>query len=212
MVVLKACQYANMVTYLKNDSVSLWKTVNQCFQHVLPTPIFTLEALVTRMGAHANSLFWYCVLHFRNESNLEFKSEGCTLDNPLYRAVWLGAQNYEIQVLAKGPLWQNSIKVALAQGRVFTPNLDFIDNGSQPYKFLTLEQRCSCCPMVVEPNITLPSECVEVDKNKHFIKLSWKIFLEPDMTYHIYHLIEEDIWHYSASADIQAAYHEYMHM
>ena len=211
----KLCQYTAMTRNLNTDKIgNLWEVVNHCFRNILSKPVFTLAQLVKEMGAQANAYYCYLEMWLKNYLDLNIST---TCPNPLYRAVWLSVEpGNRSEVLVRGPLWQNSINASIKRGRTFTPNIDFVDTGSQSCIFLTTEQQC-CCP-AVHPDLSLAVGCEERITQRYsitdtitLIQMPWKVVCHDDSSFYVYCLIAEDIWFYATTPDIKLAYQEYLH-
>ena len=220
---LKQCQYEVLARYLKSGKAyPCWELINRCFKNIFPQPVFDLVGLVKEMGSQGNYYYCYLNLWLKSQCDMHIDS-GCS-NSLLYRGVWCTVTPGDLcEVLVKGHLWQNDITASVCQSMIYSPDIDFVDDGNQSYMFLTAEQRCGCLmqsPLNLDTTTQQTTGLGELESAFQrlsmedtglIIQLPWKVTCKEGTKMHAYHVIKEDIWLYSTSSDSRVAYQQYLH-
>lgn len=198
-----------------------WVKFKTCISHLfphLPRDTTSILELVEKGGCP----YYYHILSKLKETQCLAFLTNCPRAHPsLFRHVYFSIDKGEVTILGKGALWFQSKNACLESGKKYCPSIDFPESlGCQV--ILSVENCHLHYPDMshackVEALSTFCTPCDKFEKlctsNNTIIQMPWSVNYDHHhmVPLYVYCIHNKDIWFYSWSKNIQAAYDAYLH-
>jgi hypothetical protein len=232
---LSARQCAYLMLLFEMYPNKIWSAVKPTLQNIMTDAISQLDQFHKWLHSHGNVFYHHLLFQLECEvSALQIKPY-LTATTVQYRYVWLSVEDGGFSILSKGEEWYKDAMFCMEMGGKRKPSLDYPDSQPQPQILLSVESRCQCQIAESLHSNTLakcscyPFQSCEVHLLPHTqLNLFMQnypsthvgdklIFRLPGYTYHndkcaLYHfwLVQDDVFFYSTSQDLQCAYYDYV--
>lgn len=208
-----------ILDYVNTDD--RWVKFEACFSHLFPDLPRDKSLFLNCISKGGCAYYYHILSNLRETQGLEFLANCPKAYPSLFRHVFFNIDNGQPVILSKGALWFQSKNDCLQSAKKYKPSLDYPESHGScvilSVENCHLHYPDTSHPINSDDPTTFCTQCDSFDKlhvgNNTIIKMPWVINYDHHHTIplYIYCIQNSDVWFYSWSKNIQAAYDAYYH-